>query len=109
MVDFIISNNNESTYFFNAKVVEDKLLIENYFFNIVNDSKVNSLDMINKLKLNNADNAYSNLSSYSNKNKYTLKLYDYFGLPFLVIQKILDSIDGRECIIGKLKFNSLSW
>ena len=109
MEDFIIeifNNNNSSLY---DKNNDNSLIIEKYFFDDVNDSKNRSMQVIKRFDLDKINNSINNFSNQSFKTKHFIKLTDYYALPFLIIQKLLDSIDGRGCIIGKIKINSISW
>jgi len=107
MVEFIIeSYTNEITVLNEDSSDNNLIILEKYFFNYVNDSRKLSLDIIKKFNLFNKD---LNPSNQANKTKNTINITDYFSIPFLIIQKILDSIDGKACVIGRIKLGSLLW
>lgn len=107
MVEFIIESYNNTISVSNENSKDHTLiLLEKYFFNYVNDSKKMSLDIIKRFNLCNKD---INSSNQSVKTRNTINLTDYFAIPFLIIQKILDSIDGKGCVIGRIKLSSFLW
>ncbi len=109
MVDFLAQHfyiNNILTNFDNEYEI---IFIDKYFFNKANDSKNESLKMIEKLNLNFTSKSNLNLATKSFKNKNITKLTDYYALPFLLMQKMIDSIDNRGCVIGRIKINNQIW
>jgi len=112
MEDYLVEffNENKNSNNINNRLSEFEIyFIDKYFFNNVNDSKNKSLKLIEKFDLINSNNSKLSFPSQSGKNKNNISLSDYYALPFLILQKFLDSIDGKVCIIGRLKINTEIW
>lgn len=107
MVEFIIENLSSTISIQSENSNElSIILLEKYFFNNVNDSKDMSLEIIRRFNLKEND---INSSNQPVKTRNTINLTDYFAIPFLIIQRILDSIDGRGCVIGRIKLSYVLW
>lgn len=107
MVEFLIENYGNTTNLLNENSKDQYITLEEkYFFNIVNDSKNLSLDVIKRFNLQ-----YSAKNSFNQtvKTKNNINLTDYFAIPFLIIQKMLDSMDGSGCVVGRIKLSPLLW
>lgn len=102
---------NESGFYHITKQNEKNLnlsfiILDEYFFKYVNDSNKMSLEIIKKFKLDKFEKDKYNRSV---KTINYINLGEYFAVPFLIINKLLESIDGKECIIGRLKINPVLW
>jgi hypothetical protein len=106
MVEFLVENYSNKITLPNENQNDPSIFIlEKYFFNYVNDSKQKSREVIRRFKLIKTD-LNSNVAI---KAKNSISLTDYFAVPFLIIQKLLDSIDGRVCILGRIKISFVLW
>ncbi len=106
MVDFIIEKYSSVYNLLNENPNDQCIILfEKYFFNNVNDSKNLSFDMIRRFNLHNNLDINSSNHAVKTRNNIT----DYFAIPFLIIQRILDSIDGEGCIIGRMKLTHVLW
>lgn len=104
----IYSNNHGYLY---DRRSENTFFMDNYFFEKVNDSKILSLNLIQKYGLNIfTENQNQNvIYKTTRKSKYFVKLTDYYALPFLLMQKILESFSEQGCSFGRMHVNYLSW
>jgi len=107
MVEFLVENYCNKITLPNENQNDPSIVIlEKYFFNNVNDSRQKSREVIRRFKLVKTD---LNSTNVAIKAKNSISLTDYFAVPFLIIQKLLDSIDGRACILGRIKISYALW
>lgn len=103
MVDYFIQNYNlkDKNYIENTlPIFNQDIIIKNYFFENKNDTKSLSIKLIEKYDLN----------SNNNKDcKHSVKNKDFSAFPFLIIKKLIESIDGKSFKFGGIIINNNSW
>ena len=96
-------NDTTTNYFISDDVTNSNIIIiDKYFFNTANDTKLLSLKLIDKFLLKFEKNKNIRHKSFINLN-------EFYALPFLIMQKLLDSIDNTEFICGRLIINQFLW
>ncbi len=98
-IEIYSNDKNKSLY---NRFAENDFFIEKYFFSTVNDKKNHSIMLIDKFKLN-------HIAIKSKNKKQIIKLTDFYAFPFLFMQKLIDSMDGKDFILGKINITNYSW
>jgi len=103
MADYFVLIFN--TEYFNYTSINNENIIDNYFFLNKNDTFEFSKILIEKYICTKDKEENDNKINLKNK----IRNKNYYAFPFLIIKKLIESIDGKIFIFERLNINLNLW